>query len=170
VVALLNPARRDIDAGDYATNARTMGATMINDDDEYTNAQELIELLVQGGMFGYWAPGDATVYRVAYGSWWPLTGQVLSDSVVECALIITIGRGRVATPGSTLIVSKPPPELPWSAGRFYATFGSEYAGWWAGVRPLLAALGWVTSECTRLEYEPTDAVLIDMVARERVVR
>ena len=43
----------------------------------------------------------------------------------------------------------------WTAQLFLNAFGERYAGWWAGIRPVLAAFAW--TEQDHLAYRSSDA-------------
>lgn len=124
---------------------------------ELTNPTHVVDVIKDPNVHVLWAPGDATLYRVAllntvnYGVFDTLSSE--NDFVVLLVVLSDDVRG--------LMMSRPrgKDEL-WTVQRFLTCFGREHAGWWAGVRPLLAALNWTTPEHASLNYDPSDAVEI----------
>jgi hypothetical protein len=111
---------------------------------EFKNTEEAIDVLtrpynVSPGedampVILSWAPGDMTRYAVSLLKMRAL--NVVNDVAVIEVLLVNCG-------GKTLIISKPRNEFSsYSAELFLAKHGELYAGWWGGVRPLLAGLGW----------------------------
>lgn len=136
---------------------------------ELRDALEVVQAIEDCDSYALWAPGDATVYRVA------LLRAVLSSPVAALeavqdltALVIVVGR---TGPSHALVVTKPvTDQVNWNASRFWYSYGPRYAGWWAGVRPLLAALGWTDRESSDLAYDPTntsDIRLIEIQGSQR---
>lgn len=94
-----------------------------------------------------WAPGDCTQYIVlhvvAYSNKFDVAGQI------HC-LVVSVGKQKIVIPrfsGMNL----------WTPELFLKSFGEEYAGWWAGIRPVLAAFGWTSTRVSDLSYDSQDA-------------
>jgi hypothetical protein len=105
-----------------------------------------------------WAPGDFTRYVVlhvvAYPDGFDVVGQV------HC-LVVSSGVEQ-------LVITRPRAggSLQWTPELFLAKFGERYAGWWAGVRPVLAAFGWTATRADDLAYDPRDASEIGRLLTE----
>lgn len=125
---------------------------------EIKDALEAVHIMTHDDVHVNWAPGDATLYRalvsytVNYGTFDALTRE--HDLTL---LLVTLAGTNTAA----LVMSQPlGGHDRWSAEVFLRQFGSEFAGWWAGVRPLLAALGWTAAGCDSLNYDANDAYVI----------
>lgn len=97
--------------------------------------------------WAWWAPGDFTRYRVlnvvAYPpEFKPHLGQV---------------HGLVFSAGLDNIIISRPGSTPWTPELFLTRFGEQYAGWWAGIRPVLAAFNWTATRADDLAYDSRDA-------------
>lgn len=99
-----------------------------------------------------WAPGDSTryvvVHVVAYPDGFDPVGQV------HC-LVFSVGTEQI-------VISRPRSggALQWTPALFLAKFGERYAGWWAGIRPVLAAFNWTETRADDLAYSSRDAIEI----------
>ena len=100
----------------------------------------------------WWAPGDCTRYRVTY----------VCARYHEGNAFIPLLAFEVAGHYVTLSRSR---QL-WTAASFLAEFGERYAGWWAGIRPVLAAFGWTSTRVDDLAYSPGDATEIGRLLAE----
>lgn len=132
--------------------------------DELRVAHEVLGAIESGEAYALWAPGDATVYRVT------LLRVVQSSALTALnpaadleALVVIAGLGG---PGPALVVERPRVDDGWNPVKFYSAYGARFAGWWAGVRPLLAVLGWTTDEHSSRTYDPSDAVKIGEVTNQ----
>lgn len=135
--------------------------------DEFKNAEQLARVLHAGReitgqllpmpIYAYWAPGDATRYRVALVHVMPHV-----DSATDRAytfLLVTAG-------GTSLTIEKPGHGVgAWTAERWLRVHGAANAGWWAGIRPLLAALNWTTWNERDTAYSPASAIQIGELLR-----
>lgn len=127
---------------------------------EVSDARELRHYLRSGPMsdgvthssWAWWAPGDCTRYRVIFtvaphieGNFFTtlLTFQVGDDC-------ITLTRRR----------------QPWTPQLFLTAFGERYAGWWAGIRPVLAAFSWTDAQRADVKYNSRDADEIGLLLTE----
>lgn len=129
---------------------------------EIHEANEAARVLRHGDRYVYWAPGDATLYRVtlitaiAYDA----TGIIPDNDLV--ALLVLVGRDGH---NPHLLVQRPCADYDrWTAETFYRAFGERYVGWWAGVRPLLAALEWTPPDEREVAYTSSSAVEIVQAA------
>lgn len=123
---------------------------------ELCNAAEAVFYLRGDQVFVYWAPGDATVYRVTLVKAVEFGLNAMSDQADVHALLMLVGREGYR---QHLLVPAPARDRSWTAQSFVRAFGVDRAGWWAGVRPLLAALGWTPEDQRGLRYDPNDAVV-----------
>lgn len=121
---------------------------------EFNDALEAVHVIQDDFVYVYWAPSDATRYRVSlvsnvcYGGF-----DTLNQEHDVCYLAVLLASSMTG-----LMIERPSGEgTYWTADRFLRKFGPDYAGWWAGVRPLLAALGWTTPECASMNYDQNDA-------------
>lgn len=124
---------------------------------ELSNAEEAVRVMAASDVHIYWAPGDMTRYRVmltrtvAYGPYAAL------DPANDVTLLIVM----LPDDPRALVFSQPHHDGDlWTPGRFLRQFGPQYAGWWSGVRPLLAALAWAAPECSSHDYDPNDANVV----------
>jgi hypothetical protein len=132
---------------------------------EVTSAREAALVISTGETHVHWAPGDATLYRVALSSTVKYgVFDALSKEHDLTVLIVILGG---STRSLVLHAPRNGDEL-WTPTRFLRKFGPEYTGWWAGVRPLLAALGWTTAEHSLPDYDPNDAARIGALLEETV--
>lgn len=104
-----------------------------------------------------WAPGDCTRYVVlhvvAYPEGFDVAGQI------HC-LIFSVGKEKVVIPRFDGMKR-------WTPELFLNTFGEEYAGWWAAIRPVLAAFNWTSTRADDLSYDSQDANEIGRLLTER---
>lgn len=97
----------------------------------------------------YWAPGDMTRYTVALLAMQPFE-RIANQGITEM-LFVNCG-------GASIIIPRPLNEFnKYSAELFLAKFGERYAGWWGGVRPLLAGLGWTPLGSRDTKFSHGDA-------------
>lgn len=103
-----------------------------------------------------WAPGDFTRYLVlhvvAYPDGFDVAGQI------HC-LVISSGSVK-------LVIPRFSGAKRWTPELFLREFGEKYAGWWAGIRPVLAAFGWTATRADDLTYDSRDAVEIGQLLVE----
>jgi len=132
---------------------------------ELSNATEVAKVIGDGNVHVHWAPGDGTRYRVVlvntvdFGVF-----DALDRNHDFTALMVMVGSNLAA-----LVLTRPHHgDNEWTAERFLNQFGERYAGWWAGVRPLLAALDWTAEACSSLDYDPGDAARIGELLEKRV--
>jgi hypothetical protein len=104
-----------------------------------------------------WVPGDFTRYVVmhivAYPGGFDVAGQI------HC-LVISTGDKRLVIPRFSGMDR-------WTPERFLRAFGEEYAGWWAGIRPVLAAFNWTSTRPDDVRYDASDANAIGELLTER---
>lgn len=106
----------------------------------------------------YWAPGDMTRYVVALLKMKPF--EAVSERLTT---VLFVNSG-----GVNLIIPEPTSEFSqYSAELFLAKFGERYAGWWGGVRPLLAALGWTPPGSRDTKFSHGDAAHIGTLLSRR---
>mgnify|MGYP001564059996 CR=1 FL=1 len=106
----------------------------------------------------YWAPGDMTRYVVALLKMKPL--EAVSEKLTT-VLFISSGGTSLVIPGPSS------PFNTYSAELFLAKFGERYAGWWGGVRPLLAGLGWTPEGARNTEFSNGDAAFMGTLLSRR---
>lgn len=126
---------------------------------ELHDATEVVDAVRGGDSYAYWAPGDATVYRVTLIRQARYGHEALDRDDDLVLLLILVG-----THGYERHVLVPAPRADydrWTPRTFFHAFGIEYVGWWPGVRPLLATLGWTTDDHASPTYDPRDAVDVD---------
>lgn len=107
------------------------------------------------GTWAWWAPGDATRYRVAYLN--PASYDTI-DVAFQRLLVVAVTDAVITIPERR--------NDPWTAESFLASFGEKYAGWWAGIRPILAVFGWTSTRPKDLNYTPDDAIAIGELLTE----
>lgn len=106
----------------------------------------------------YWAPGDYTRYVVALLKMQPLEQTV--EPVPRMTFLF------VNSAGLNLVIPEPQNEyVMYSVEYFFAKFGERYMGWWSGVRPLLAGLGWTPPGERNTEFTVSDASRIGDLLR-----
>lgn len=133
---------------------------------EFKNAEETIDAITLHKSTGeglpravYYAPGDMTRYTIALLAMQPLDGMA-EDKVLE---VLFANSGA-----NSLIIPKPRNEFgAYSAELFLSRFGERYAGWWAGLRPLLAGLGWTGAGDRNTAYSAGDATHMGDALRRR---
>lgn len=125
---------------------------------EFHDAAEAAWAITCDRVFVYWAPGDATVYRVTLVKAVEYGFNAMSDQADVHALLVLAGSYGYER---SLLV---PARKNWTIEAFVHAFGQEYLGWWSGVRPLLAALEWTPSDHRSLDYDPRDAIAVGAVA------
>lgn len=107
--------------------------------------------------WAHWAPGDCTRYVVlhvvAYPEGFDVAGQI------HC-LIFSVGKEKVVIPRFDGMNR-------WTPELFLNAFGEQYAGWWAGIRPVLAAFNWTSTRADDLAYDSQDANEIGRLLTER---
>lgn len=108
--------------------------------------------------WAWWAPGDFTRYRVMHVVGYPHEFDPLGQAHF---LLVSVGGER-----STIAVSRPHLSRLWTPRSFLATYGEDYAGWWAGLRPVLAAFGWTSERPDDLAYSSRDADAIGRLLTE----
>lgn len=132
---------------------------------QITSATEVISRLklarvpkdARGVVFALYAPGDATLYRVALVTLWP--AEVESELPAQATLLVTMN-------GDTIALERPRDEFAnWTPERFIAKFTDKRMGWWPAVRPLLAALRWTAPGDRSVDFSPADWTLISQAAR-----
>lgn len=100
----------------------------------------------QHATWAWWAPGDFTRYRVTYVNALP---EDVSFFTRHQLLIFEAGTQALTLPYT--------PHKPWTVESFLRTHSEAYAGWWAGIRPVLAAFGWTSTRPSDLSYSANDA-------------
>ena len=98
----------------------------------------------------WWAPGDFTRYRVTHVV--AHTPYGLGGTNLQF-LLVSVG----ATTRDVVMIQCPPEGFSWTPEKFLAEFGEKYVGWWAGIRPMLAAFGWTSTRADDLAYSSRDA-------------
>lgn len=106
----------------------------------------------KGVSYVLYAPGDATLYRVACVVLWPADPN--SELSTQSTLLVSMNGDMIAIPKPAMSYA------PWIVDRFVQMFGVNRIGWWAAVRPLLAALRWTPETDRSTEFSPTDWSLI----------
>jgi hypothetical protein len=106
----------------------------------------------------YWAPGDMTRYTVALLKMKPHGSEGVNISTI---LFVSSGGIYLVIPAPTSEYSQYSVEL------FLAKFGERYAGWWGGVRPLLAGLGWTPLNARDTDFNTSDANTMGSVLHHR---
>ncbi len=119
-------------------------------------ARRVVDAIRDGDAYVQWGPGDGTIYRVALLRFVRHDGGgALNHDEDLVALLVLVGDHEL---GAHLLVRAPRADYDrWTARSFVRAFGVRYAGWWPGVRPLLAALGWTGEGYASPTYDPRDA-------------
>lgn len=99
--------------------------------------------------WAWWAPGDFTRYRVAHVVAYPHEFDPLGQAHF---LLVSVG-GEL----STISISRPRDSRLWTPKLFLTAYGESHAGWWAGIRPVLAAFDWTATRADDLAYDSRDA-------------
>lgn len=105
---------------------------------------------IQHSAWAWWTPGDFTRYRVTF-----VVAPYVEGGSFVSFLAFEVGRD--------VIVLRHDRFTPWTAEMFLARFGEKYAGWWAAIRPVLAAFDWTSVRADDLAYSSQDAVAIGML-------
>lgn len=98
-------------------------------------------LLTRGSFEVYYAPGDATLYKVSLVSPIPWRQKTRRFE----ALIVRYDTQH-------LLIERPPPGMILTPLEWLEA--GHPMGWWAGLRPLLAGMGWAIGDA---EYDQSDA-------------
>jgi hypothetical protein len=101
---------------------------------------------IAGSTWEWWAPGDCTRYRVF----------LTYAPHVDGNFFITLLTFQVGDDFITLTRRR---QL-WTPQLFLKVFGERYAGWWAGVRPVLAAFNWTDVRPNDFTYNSADVDVI----------
>lgn len=122
---------------------------------EQRDSRDVTDAVRDGNTFTLWAPGDATVYRVAALRAVAYDARYSFDRDADLvALVVLLGGSG---PGPALVVTAPTSEVTlWTPQNFLNSYGRDFVGWWPGVRPLLAALSWTDAAHGSLAYESSD--------------
>lgn len=125
---------------------------------EVHDARDAVQQFRAGALV-HWAPGDATLYRVA------LVDRATVDGAYRLtALLVAVGTSGY---GPYLVVQAPRADYDrWTPEVFVRAYGQRFASWWPGVRPLLAALSWTAPPHDAVAYDPTDADRVDAALGE----
>ena len=104
--------------------------------------------------WAWWAPGDATRYHATLINAAPSATMVgTASGGTFRALVITIDMFTLRP--TSIVIPRPTADL----DRYTAeewVFRRFPGGWWAGVRPLLVALGWTPTTDRDTSYRSTD--------------
>lgn len=127
---------------------------------------EALERHRQAGRSGWawYSPGDATKYRVHLIEAVPVHASPVEEAKVTRILVVQVMTNELA-PKSILISE------PYEWARFTPEMWLDLGlpvGWWRGVRPLLAALGWTEPSFDSVEFNDDDAA--DMAYADRMRR
>lgn len=143
---------------------------------EMRKATEVLKALErhrQSGFSGWvwFAPGDSTRYRVHLIRMVPVHADGPMESVpVTRSLLVQVDTDPV-NPKSLVITE--PSEYNLFTPEMWVDYGFP-PGWWSGVRPLLAALGWADEGYELPEYRAEDAsditYVVDRAGRGRRLR
>jgi hypothetical protein len=129
---------------------------------------EVLERYRKAGKSGwaYYSPGDATKYRVHLIEAVPVHVKPVEEAEVTRILLVQVETNEL-NPKSILI------HEPYEWSRFTPEMWLNLGlpvGWWRGVRPLLAALGWAEPGFESVEFNDADSADIDYADRQRRVR
>lgn len=121
------------------------------------DAQQLIaeiDVPTERPRWAWWAPGDATRYHATLINAAPSASMIgTAPGGTFRALVITIDLFTLRP--TSIVIPRPNADL----DRYTAEewlFRRFPGGWWAGVRPLLAALGWTPTTDRDTSYRSTD--------------
>jgi hypothetical protein len=140
---------------------------------EMRSATEVFKALErhrQSGFPGWvwFAPGDHTRYRVHLIHMRPVHADGPKEQVPVTRVLLVQVETDPRNPKSVVIAE--PGEYARFTPEMWVNHGHP-PGWWGGVRPLLAALGWTDEGYDMPEFEPADAAdiayLIERAQRGR---
>lgn len=130
---------------------------------------EALEDLAKAGRSGWawYSPGDHTKYRVHLIEAIPVHVKPVQEAEVYRALVVQVQTS--ATNPATVFVNQP---NEWNkfTPEMWLALGLP-VGWWAGVRPLLAALGWTEPGFDSVDFDEgarDDITYADRQRRTRV--
>ena len=109
----------------------------------------------QSGFSGWvwYSPGDSTKYRVHLIEATPVHADGPMEQVPVTRMLLVQVQVSAAVPKSVLIAE--PGEWAKFTPEMWVDHGHPM-GWWAAVRPLLAALSWTDEGYTSVEFETSD--------------
>lgn len=136
----------------------------------YHDAALVVDAIWSGDVYVGWEPGDGTLYRLATLRLLPLGLDATPDSVAPDVRALLAFVGAVGVEPHLLLPEPTGAGELWTAPSFLRRCGARYAGWWSGLRPVLAALGWTPKYDRRHEYDPTDGHAMARLAGGRPSR
>lgn len=126
---------------------------------EMRKATEVVKVLErhrQSGFAGWawFAPGDSTRYRVHLVTMVPVHADGPMEQVEVTRMLLVQVETDPLNPKTVVVLE------PGDYNRFTPEMWVDYGfppGWWSGVRPLLAALGWADEGYDFPGFQPSDA-------------
>jgi hypothetical protein len=113
-----------------------------------------IDVPTERPRWAWWAPSDATRYHATLINAAPSASMIgPASGGTFRALVITIGLFSLSP--TSIVIPRPNADL----DRYTAEewlFRRFPGGWWAGIRPLLATLGWTPTSDRDTSYRSTD--------------
>lgn len=123
---------------------------------EIKDARQLLATInhpTEATCWACWAPGDATQYLVVLVHATPSPAMIGDSTGSWRALILTVAPGDARE--MSIVVPRPIDD--------YDRYDAEVwlarklpGGWWPGIRPLLAALGWTPADQRDTTYRSVD--------------
>lgn len=124
-----------------------------------------IDIPTERPRWAWWTPGDATRYHATLINAAPSSSTI--DTAVSGtfrALVITID--LFSSRPTSIVIPRPADDNErYTAGEW--VHRKYPGGWWPGIRPLLAALGWTPRTDRDTAYRSTDHRGITAAERER---
>jgi hypothetical protein len=111
--------------------------------------------------WAWFAPGDSTRYRVHMIHMMPVHADGPMEQIPVTRSLLVQVETDPRNPKTVLVTE--PGEYSLFTPEMWVNYGLP-PGWWSGVRPLLAALGWAEEGYDCADYRPADAADITYVA------
>lgn len=120
----------------------------------------------QSGFSGWvwYSPGDSTKYRVHLIEMVPVHADGPMESVPMTRTLLVQVETDPRNPKSVLVAE--PSEWNRFTPEMWVQLGHPI-GWWAGVRPLLAALGWTDEDYSSLDFRRDDNADMEYLLRPK---
>lgn len=136
---------------------------------ELRKAVEVLKALErhrQSGFSGWvwYSPGDSTKYRVHLIQATPVHADGPMEQVPVMRVLLVQVVADPSNPKAVLI--NEPNEWHKFTPEMWVDLGNP-PGWWAGVRPLLAALGWTAEDFSSIAFERGDNADMEYLLRPR---
>lgn len=131
-----------------------------------TEVFKALERHRQSGFSGWvwYSPGDSTKYRVHLIEATPVHADGPLEQVPVTRMLLVQVIADPSNPKAVLISE--PNQWHKLTPEMWVDLGNP-PGWWAGVRPLLAALDWTSEDFCSLEFQSSDNADMEYLLRPR---